>query len=63
MPEQFDTPVGLSDAGGTWSFSIDSDGNLELRSNSPTGDGEVRVVFHDDTGQMFFGSPDNSTLR
>ena len=59
MPEQFDAPVGLSAVGGTWNFSIDSDGNLELRSNSPSGGGESRMRFQDDTGQVYVGTAAN----
>lgn len=59
MAEQFETPVGLSAIGGTWNFSIDSEGNLELRSNSPSGEGEIRVRFNDDTGRVSVGSATN----
>jgi len=61
MPENFITPVGLSSDSGTWNFTINQDGNLEIRSNSPTGGGETRVLLNDDTGQVGIGTSDNPT--
>lgn len=59
MAEEFVSPVGiLSDTSeNTWSLVVGSDGNLELRSNSPAGAGEPRMILDDDTGEISIGAP------
>ncbi len=62
MPENFITPVGLSSDGGTWNFTVDEDGNLAIRSNSPAGGGEIRILLNDDTGRVGIGTSDNPAM-
>ena len=58
MPEDFTSPIGIRDASEsqTWSIVVNDDGQFELRSNSPSGEGQVRLLADDETGRITIGT-------
>ena len=59
MAELFNTPVGFraETVDENWNVTVDDQGNLLLRSNSPT-DGVTRLVINDDSGAVGIGTAD-----
>ncbi|MCV3274235.1 autotransporter outer membrane beta-barrel domain-containing protein [Roseobacter sinensis] len=67
MAEDFVSPIGIRSESEdqTWSIVVLGDGSLQLRSNSPIGEGDQRLAIDDNTGEVSIGTagtPTNLTV-